>query len=552
MRLAEGVENPIDVSAELTPAPTGLAADVAFAVGFGLFWALTRNVIGESLFASAPVDGPSAQTRYVAAMIAIPVLLAMAALLRSRLRALMDGAAFRRMLVGVAGAFALCGVLAVAACPSGAVGAALLALRDVLFVLSLTSLALAWGALAAARFSQRTVVLLCLAFVVNLAVGALQPLSGAESMALAGPVLPVLSSLCWLVCVPACHDDCCLALGELERPVASLARLPLGMVALLTVFLLVVTIARSVLLGNDLSQLFLGDFAWTAAIALVLCVVVVAVASQADLSERSIYVLWGVFSVLLMGSVLLMIGLQGVDSSLCNSLSLALCVNVYFLLYVMLVRGVGVDGASLAAVSVLFFAVKALSTALAYVIMPALASAVVLEPQARLLFSLGVVFMMVVCLFGYVLSQMPRQLQDWHAGDADTGAGAAADGSAERSDEVPVGSVAGEQGHAAGQTTRRAGVDSGAAGTTVPLARPEVGMHSPRAVDACALLARDYGISERELDVLRLVPSGNTYRRIGELLYISQNTVLVHVKAIFKKTGTHSKQELIDLLATYR
>ena len=551
MRSAGEMEKPVDIPVELSPAPTGLAADVAFAVGFGLFWALTRNVIGESLFASAPVDGPSAQTRYVAAMIAIPVLLAMAALLRSRLRALMDGAAFRRMLVGVAGAFALCGVLAVAACPSGAVGAALLALRDVLFVLSLTSLALAWGALTAARFSQRTVVLLCLAFVVNLAVGALQPLSGAESMALAGPVLPVLSSLCWLVCVPACHDDCCLALGELERPVASLARLPLGMVALLTVFLLVVTIARSVLLGNDLSQLFLGDFAWTAAIALVLCVVVVAVASQADLSERSIYVLWGVFSVLLMGSVLLMIGLQGVDSSLCNSLSLALCVNVYFLLYVMLVRGVGVDGASLAAVSVLFFAVKALSTALAYVIMPALASAVVLEPQARLLFSLGVVFMMVVCLFGYVLSQMPRQLRDRRAGDADTG-GSVADEGAMGSDEGPAGSMAGERSHAEGQTTRRTNVGLGAAHGAAPLARTEAGMPSPQAMDACALLARDYGISERELDVLRLVPSGNTYRRIGELLYISQNTVLVHVKAIFKKTGTHSKQELIDLLATYR
>ncbi|HEY7501087.1 MAG TPA: response regulator transcription factor, partial [Vicinamibacterales bacterium] len=48
-------------------------------------------------------------------------------------------------------------------------------------------------------------------------------------------------------------------------------------------------------------------------------------------------------------------------------------------------------------------------------------------------------------------------------------------------------------------------------------------------------------LSEREVQVLRLIASGKTNRAIADALFISEKTVARHVSNIFDKTGVSSR-----------
>ena len=50
-------------------------------------------------------------------------------------------------------------------------------------------------------------------------------------------------------------------------------------------------------------------------------------------------------------------------------------------------------------------------------------------------------------------------------------------------------------------------------------------------------------MSARELEVLRCVADGLSNREIGGRLFISQNTVANHVRAILQKTGCANRTE---------
>jgi DNA-binding NarL/FixJ family response regulator len=50
-------------------------------------------------------------------------------------------------------------------------------------------------------------------------------------------------------------------------------------------------------------------------------------------------------------------------------------------------------------------------------------------------------------------------------------------------------------------------------------------------------------LSQREVEVLRLVATGKSNREIADALYISLNTVATHVRNILTKTGTANRTE---------
>ncbi|MBK7566631.1 MAG: response regulator transcription factor [Bacteroidetes bacterium] len=59
------------------------------------------------------------------------------------------------------------------------------------------------------------------------------------------------------------------------------------------------------------------------------------------------------------------------------------------------------------------------------------------------------------------------------------------------------------------------------------------------------LAEKDYKLSEREFDVLKLLSKGMSYRKIGENLFISSETVHTHVKNIYEKLQVASKTEAV-------
>jgi len=56
---------------------------------------------------------------------------------------------------------------------------------------------------------------------------------------------------------------------------------------------------------------------------------------------------------------------------------------------------------------------------------------------------------------------------------------------------------------------------------------------------------RPPSLTGRELEVLRHVASGETSRGIGQVLFISENTVKNHIRNILDKLGLHSRNEAV-------
>ena len=95
-------------------------------------------------------------------------------------------------------------------------------------------------------------------------------------------------------------------------------------------------------------------------------------------------------------------------------------------------------------------------------------------------------------------------------------------------------------------------------GEDVPVAQPEKpddGMGSgrrDRLSVKCVAIARDYGLTNREFDVLVRLAHGRSGAFIADELTLSENTVKGHTKRLYAKLGVHTRQELIDLAEQYK
>lgn len=66
--------------------------------------------------------------------------------------------------------------------------------------------------------------------------------------------------------------------------------------------------------------------------------------------------------------------------------------------------------------------------------------------------------------------------------------------------------------------------------------------------ERCEALARENGLSAREIEVFNLLAKGRGSVYIQEKLYISQHTVKTHTYHIYKKLGVSSREELLTLI----
>lgn len=66
--------------------------------------------------------------------------------------------------------------------------------------------------------------------------------------------------------------------------------------------------------------------------------------------------------------------------------------------------------------------------------------------------------------------------------------------------------------------------------------------------DKIEIVAQEYDITGRMLEVFELMARGRTGTRIEQELYMSKGTVKTHTRRIYQKLDVHSKQEMLDLI----
>lgn len=60
-------------------------------------------------------------------------------------------------------------------------------------------------------------------------------------------------------------------------------------------------------------------------------------------------------------------------------------------------------------------------------------------------------------------------------------------------------------------------------------------------------ILRDFQLTQRELEVLALLPSGATAAAIGSLLFLAETTVKTHIGAIYRKLGAANRAQAVSI-----
>lgn len=75
--------------------------------------------------------------------------------------------------------------------------------------------------------------------------------------------------------------------------------------------------------------------------------------------------------------------------------------------------------------------------------------------------------------------------------------------------------------------------------------------NAPSRESACLHIGMQFGLTPREIEVMELVSRGHSVKKISDILVVSTSTVQSHIKSVYRKTGVHSRQELIDSVDSY-
>lgn len=102
---------------------------------------------------------------------------------------------------------------------------------------------------------------------------------------------------------------------------------------------------------------------------------------------------------------------------------------------------------------------------------------------------------------------------------------------------------------ASSQTPAQPNAPTQASTGSAPEAAPSSAPDPLRPYEAtCQRIGERYKLSPREVEVMELLVHGHTRAAIAKKLFVSENTVRAHVKAIYSKLSIHSKQQLIDFV----
>jgi DNA-binding NarL/FixJ family response regulator len=65
--------------------------------------------------------------------------------------------------------------------------------------------------------------------------------------------------------------------------------------------------------------------------------------------------------------------------------------------------------------------------------------------------------------------------------------------------------------------------------------------------DALRWPGREMGLTERESEILSLLPAGLTNRELGRQLYVSENTIKTHLRSLYTKLGVRNRAQAASL-----
>ena len=89
------------------------------------------------------------------------------------------------------------------------------------------------------------------------------------------------------------------------------------------------------------------------------------------------------------------------------------------------------------------------------------------------------------------------------------------------------------------------GIEAAARGEQVVLTQRS---HHGPLDEALRWPGRDIGLTERESELLALLPSGVTNRELGGLLFVSENTVKTHLRSLYSKLGVRNRAQAVSAL----
>lgn len=83
-------------------------------------------------------------------------------------------------------------------------------------------------------------------------------------------------------------------------------------------------------------------------------------------------------------------------------------------------------------------------------------------------------------------------------------------------------------------------------------ARPLLGSYYEDFVWRCSRVARHYGLTHREEEILALLAQDKTSAEIEATLFISYNTAKGHLRHVYDKLGVHSREEAAAVVREWR